>query len=67
LQVLMASPGDNLGTLTAFLHRYYDIIRDAETSTAMIAGHDVSEEMRECSGVTCLNSIMNYFLTSLRP
>jgi uncharacterized protein YPO0396 len=47
LQVLMASPGDNLGTLTAFLHRYYDIIRDAETSTAMIAGHDVSEEMRE--------------------
>src|SRR5450830_1749905 len=27
LQVFMASPGDNLGTLTAFLHRYYDILR----------------------------------------
>gem|GEM_PF-6028552 len=30
LQVLMASTGDALGILTAFLDRYYDILRDAE-------------------------------------
>lgn len=47
LQVFLASPGENQGTLTAFLHRYYDIVRDAETSTAMISGHDVSNETRE--------------------
>jgi len=47
LQVFLASPGENQGTLTAFLHRYYDIVRDAETSTALISGHDVSEETRE--------------------
>lgn len=47
LQVFLASPGENQGTLTAFLHRYYDIVRDAETSTALITGHDVSEETRE--------------------
>lgn len=47
LQVFMASPGDNLGTLTAFLHRYYDILRDAENSAMMIDGHDVSEGVRE--------------------
>lgn len=47
LQLFMASPGDNLGTLTAFLHRYYDIFRDAENSTMMIQGHDVSELDRE--------------------
>lgn len=47
LQIFMASPGDNLGTLTAFLHRYYDILRDVENSTVMIQGHDVSEIDRE--------------------
>lgn len=47
LQVFMASPGDNLGTLTAFLHRYYDILRDAENSAMMIEGHDVSDGVRE--------------------
>lgn len=47
LQVFLASPGENQGTLTAFLHRYYDIVRDAETSTALISGHDVSDETRE--------------------
>jgi uncharacterized protein YPO0396 len=47
LQLFMASPGDNLGTLTAFLHRYYDILRDAENSAMMIQGHDVSEKVRE--------------------
>lgn len=47
LQIFMASPGDNLGTLTAFLHRYYDILRDVENSAMMIQGHDVSELDRE--------------------
>lgn len=47
LQIFMASPGDNLGTLTAFLHRYYDILRDVENSAMMIQGHDVSEIDRE--------------------
>lgn len=47
LQLFMASPGDNLGTFTAFLHRYYDIFRDAENSAMMIQGHDVSELDRE--------------------
>jgi|CXWL01.1.fsa_nt_gi DNA repair exonuclease SbcCD ATPase subunit len=46
LQVLMASPGENLGTLTAFLHRYYDILRDAENNTVMFEGHSVSEGIR---------------------
>lgn len=46
LQVFMASPGENLGTLTAFLHRYYDILRDADNNTVMIEGHDVSAEVR---------------------
>lgn len=47
LQIFMASPGDNLGTLTAFLHRYYDILRDVENSAMLIQGHDVSEIDRE--------------------
>lgn len=46
LQVFMASPGENLGTLTAFLHRYYDILRDAENNTVMFEGHSVSEDIR---------------------
>jgi hypothetical protein len=46
LQILMVSPGDNLGTLTAFLHRYYDILRDAENSSMMLDGHDVSAATR---------------------
>jgi chromosome segregation protein len=46
LQVFMASPGENLGTLTAFLHRYYDILRDADNNTIMLEGHDVSAEVR---------------------
>lgn len=47
LQILMASPGDNLGTLTAFLHRYYDIFRDVENSAILPQPHDVSEKVRE--------------------
>lgn len=46
LQVLMASPGENLGTLTAFMHRYYDILRDPENNTVVFEGHSVSESIR---------------------
>jgi chromosome segregation protein len=47
LQVLMASTGDALGSLTAFLDRYYDIMRDAESNVIIIDGHDVSHKTRE--------------------
>ncbi|HFF2829687.1 TPA: SbcC/MukB-like Walker B domain-containing protein [Stenotrophomonas maltophilia] len=47
LQVFMASTGDALGSLTAFLDRYYDIMRDAESNIVMLEGHDVSAETRE--------------------
>jgi chromosome segregation protein len=47
LQVLMVSPGENLGILTAFLHRYYDIMRDAKTNVIYLEGHDVTAEARE--------------------
>ena len=47
LQVFMASPGENLGTLTAFLHRYYDILRDADNNAIFLDGHDVSQQVRE--------------------
>lgn len=46
LQVFMASPGENLGTLTAFLYRYYDLLRDADNNTLMIQGHDVEPDTR---------------------
>ncbi|MBR8380491.1 AAA family ATPase [Burkholderia cenocepacia] len=47
LQVLLASPGENLGILTAFLHRYYDIVRDPENNVVMLTGHNVNEEARQ--------------------
>lgn len=46
LQVFMASPGENLGVLTAFLNRYYDILRDVDNNAVMVEGHDVSAEAR---------------------
>ena len=46
LQILMASTGDALGILTAFLDRYYDILRDAETNGIVLDGHDVSAATR---------------------
>lgn len=46
LQVFMASPGENLGILTAFLRRYYDILRDPENNTVRFEGHNVSEDIR---------------------
>jgi chromosome segregation protein len=47
LQVFMASTGDALGSLTAFLDRYYDIMRDAESNVVVLEGHDVSPETRQ--------------------
>lgn len=47
LQVFMASTGDALGSLTAFLDRYYDIMRDAESNVVVLEGHDVDPETRE--------------------
>src|SRR3569623_2630337 len=47
LQVFMASTGDALGSLTAFLDRYYDIMRDAESNVVLLEGHDVSPGTRE--------------------
>lgn len=46
LQVLLASPGENQPILTAFLHRYFDILRDADNNAVMIEGRDVSPETR---------------------
>jgi hypothetical protein len=46
LQVIMASPGENLGTLTAFLDRYFDILRDPDRNVIRVQGHDVSEQTR---------------------
>ena len=47
LQVFMASPGENLGMLTAFLHRYYNILRDVDNNSVELTGRDVSLETRE--------------------
>lgn len=47
LQIFMASTGDALGSLTAFLDRYYDIMRDAESNVVVLEGHDVTSETRE--------------------
>lgn len=47
LQVMMASPGENLGTLTAFLHSYFDIIRDAQTNVVKLSHRQVSEGTRK--------------------
>ncbi len=47
LQVFMASPGENQGILNAFLHRYYDIVRDVDNNAVMLEGRDVLPETRE--------------------
>ncbi|HHH9110726.1 TPA: SbcC/MukB-like Walker B domain-containing protein [Pseudomonas aeruginosa] len=47
LQVLMASPGENLGTLTAFLHRYFEIQKDPVRHTIQVEEFRVSEAMRQ--------------------
>lgn len=46
LQVVLASPGENLGILMAYLHRYYDILRDPVGNAVCLEGHSVSERAR---------------------
>ncbi|WP_241082021.1 SbcC/MukB-like Walker B domain-containing protein [Achromobacter xylosoxidans] len=47
LQVLMASTGEALGTLMAFLDRYYDIMRDPESNIVVLEGHSLTSETKE--------------------
>lgn len=47
LQVLLASPGENLPTLTAFLHRYFEIMKDETRHVIQVDERRVSEAMRE--------------------
>jgi chromosome segregation protein len=47
LQVLLASPGENLPTLTAFLHRYFEIMKDETRHAIQVEERQVSEAMRE--------------------
>lgn len=47
LQVLLASPGENLPTLTAFLHRYFEIMKDETRHVIQVEERQVSEAMRE--------------------
>lgn len=47
LQVFMASPGENLGTITAFLDRYFDVVRDSDNNVVLLEGHDVTEATRQ--------------------
>lgn len=47
LQVCMASTGDAIGTLTAFLDRYYDIMRDPYQNIIVLQGHDIDQRMRD--------------------
>lgn len=47
LQVFMASPGENQGVLNAFMHRYYDIIRDTDRNVVFVEGHDITQDMRD--------------------
>lgn len=46
LQVFLASPGEHMGALTAFLHSYYEIQRDPNNNTVMIEQYEVSPETR---------------------
>jgi len=47
LQVIMASTGDTLGTLSAFLDRYYDIMRDPYLNIVVLEGHDMDQKARD--------------------
>lgn len=47
LQIVLASPGENQGILTAFLHRYYDIARDPSTNYMSVEGHTISQAARD--------------------
>jgi archaellum component FlaC len=46
LQVVLASPGENKGALDAFLHRYYDVLRDPVNNSLRFEGHDVGVDTR---------------------
>lgn len=47
LQIVMASPGENQGTLNAFLRSYYDVQRDTDYNVIHLEKHTVSEIMRQ--------------------
>ncbi|WP_447754577.1 SbcC/MukB-like Walker B domain-containing protein [Pseudomonas nicosulfuronedens] len=47
LQVLMASPGENLGTLNAFLDCYFEVQKDPVRHTIQIDRVEVTAAMRE--------------------
>ena len=49
LQIFLASAGDALGHLNAFLDRYYDIMRDADANVVLLEGHDVDATSRNLS------------------
>lgn len=48
LQIFLASPGENLATLASgFMHRYYQILRDAEHNVVILESYDISSEIRQ--------------------
>ena len=47
LQIFLASPGEHIGTLTAFLHRYYEIQRDVYNNTVSLEKYDITPEARD--------------------
>lgn len=47
LQVVMASPGENQGTLNAFLHSYYDLQRDTDNNVIYLEKHVIADRMRQ--------------------
>lgn len=47
LQVLMASPGENLGTLNAFLNSYFEVQKDPVRHAIQVDRVEVTDAMRE--------------------
>lgn len=47
LQVLLASPGENLGILNAFLDSYFEIQKDPVRHAVQVDRVEVTEAMRE--------------------
>lgn len=46
LQVVLAGPGEHLATLTAFLHRYYMLVKGVSSNVIELDPHEVPEETR---------------------
>ncbi|CUI05740.1 FIG007317: Chromosome segregation protein SMC-like [Janthinobacterium sp. CG23_2] len=46
LQVLLAGPGEHLATLTAFLHRYYMLVKGVSSNVIELDPHEVPAETR---------------------